>query len=253
MMKRLIITALFLVPALSSAASVSVVLDTMHQSVNTLEATIRYPQGVSIDRVEDGDSVLLIWVKPPVIDNIAHTVTFTGLTPGGFEGVRPVLSLTGDFKESDVSAFSASGVTALLNDGKGTPAKVKLTLVPGVVVADTESPEPFTPVFAESVDIFGGERFISFLTQDKQTGVERYEYAATRFLNPGSTDWQSAESPYIVPQSDYSKTLYIRAVDRAGNSRISSIAGPTRTRSRLEWGILFVLIACVLYFRRRFF
>ena len=253
MMKKLLIAVLLFLPTVSFAATATLMLDTLHQSINTLEAMVHVPAGVNIDSVEDGNSLLLIWLSPPTIDNTAHTVTFTGLTPGGFEGVRPVFSLIGDFKESDISSFYVSDVTALQNDGKGTKVNVKLILSAGDAPSDTESPEPFTPIFGQSADILNGQKFISFLTEDKRSGVDHYEYAATWLLKPSTSDWQKVLSPYVVPKGDYSKTLYIRAVDRVGNVRISSIAGPTRTRTLSLWGILLVLLACVLYFRRRFF
>lgn len=57
---------------------------------------------------------------------------------------------------------------------------------------------------------------ISFSTVDATSGLERYEYAVD------TLDWKPVASPFTLPAlKDGKHTVFVRAIDRAGNTRIS--------------------------------
>ena len=249
-----LLAVFFFAPLFASAATFTIKIDTGASSINTLEATINLPKNVSVTNLNDGGSVLLIWIKPPTYDANAHTITFAGLTPGGFQGVFSLLSFSDDTNSADASSISFAGVTALQNDGKGTPAPVHLSVVSGEIPTDTTPPEAFAPSIGESPDIFNGQFFATFLAQDKGTGISHYDVAYTQFFSPTESDWQQAESPLLLNSHVLSKKIFIRAVDQAGNVRVESIVGPHYYQTLILWFIIIVFFTCVLfYIARRLF
>lgn len=126
---------------------------------------------------------------------------------------------------------------------------MRLSLIPSEVIKDTTPPEPFKPAISSSPDIFGGKYFISFVAQDKGTGIKRYEYASTWFFRPGAGKWLETQSPMVLSRRMLFQEVYIRAVDKSGNYRVMSTAGPYHYAS-LSVGIIILL--CVLLLLRRF-
>jgi hypothetical protein len=248
----LLLLCLFLsAPFFASAATLTVKIDTGAYSINTLEATIILPKNISVTHVDDGNSALLIWIKAPVYDALTNTISFAGITPGGFQGVFSLLSLSGDFSVADLRNVTFSGVNALQNDGKGTAAPVHLSAVSSQTLTDTSAPEIFTPSIGQSSDIFNGQYFIVFLAQDKGTGIEHYDVAYSEFFSPQEKDWQRAESPLLLASNTLSKKIFIRAVDQSGNARVESIVGPHYYQSLVLWSIIIVFFTCVLFYIAR--
>jgi len=77
---------------------------------------------------------------------------------------------------------------ALINDGLGTPASVKvfdfsfsLSAQPKIVtpepvkIQDSDPPEKFQPEIAQGQEIFDGKNFLAFAAKDKGSGIARYE------------------------------------------------------------------------------
>lgn len=236
-------------PISLEAARLVVEIDTGIETINALEGMIKVPSGVSIHDIYTGNSVILIWIAEPTL-NDANTIFFAGLSPGGFRGIYPIFSIEGKWGERDLSRFSFSSISALKNDGSGTAVPVKLRVKSSEVAEDEAPPEPFTPIISASVDIFDGKYFISFLTQDKGTGIERYEKAATWFLKPGRSDWIEAKSPLVLSRAEVFQRIHIRAVDKSGNYMEVSTAAPYHYATLL---IGLIILLCVLLLLRRSF
>ena len=139
-------------------------------------------------------------------------------------------------------------MSALKNDGAGTAVSVKFRLKPSEIAEDSVSPEPFIPIVSSSPDIFEGRRFLSFATQDKGTGIERYDYASTWLLPPGDGDWREAVSPMALYQKMFFQKIYIRAIDKSGNDRTVSTVGPYHYATLL---ISIIILACLFLYLRR--
>lgn len=251
-MKRyLIILILTLLPGLATAATAVLEIDTGLETVNAVEGIVRVPRGAVIEEIQTGRSAILIWIQAPVWDREKGTITFSGFSPGGFSGKQPLFAISGIFEDSDLPLFAFSGVQVLKNDGEGTLVSAALSVRKGEEVdTDTDPPEPFTLLVSRSQDIFEGRPFISFLTQDKGVGVERYEYASSWFGTPGEDEWARAASPMELSRAELFKRIYVRAVDNNGNVRVVSMPGSYRYASML-FGIIIIL--CVLSFLRRSF
>jgi len=227
-------------------------VDTGASSINTIQTTIVLPKNISITHIDTGNSVLVIWIKPPVYDAKTNTISFAGITPGGFQGIFPVISFNTS-ASADINSFSFSGVSALANDGKGTAASVRLSLVSGQAITDTTSPGTFAPSIGRSQDLFNGQYFVSFLAEDKGTGISHYDVAYTNFLSPSESAWQKVESPLLLDSHALSSRIFIRAVDQSGNQRIESIVGPEYYQSLAVWSIIIVFFTCVLFYIARKF
>ncbi len=246
----LIFLSAWCTPFAAHAYSAELFINTGSVGVNALEVTIHIPNGVQIGSLETGGSAILIWLKEPQVGQETNTISFSGISPGGFQGKQAVLSVTGEFQEGDLSRFNYSEVKALKADGRGTLVPATFFFEAKVVAEDLSPPEPFIPAISHSKDFFEDTFFLSFLAQDKGRGVDHYEYASTWFISPSAGAWQGVESPLLLSRLDVFKSIYIRAIDRAGNVREATLPGPYHYAS-LVMGI--IIIICALVLTRRSF
>lgn len=245
MKKYLFILALLFLPAALSAATFTVSAKTGTETVNAVEGTLVLPSNIKVAKISTGGSTVLIWISPPEWDEAQHAISFAGLTPGGFSGTRPLFEL----ELSGGEPRAAGGVLyGYRNDGEGTQIVLEYELAPAAVREDRTWPEPFTPVISSSRDVLGGAKFVSFLAQDKGTGIDHYEYASSWILPPSKSSWKRAVSPQPLSGVELFKSIRIRAYDGAGYYREEAIPGPYR-RIALGAGILLV---CLLFFAKRF-
>jgi len=252
MMKKLIYILLFLslFPANALATEFAVEVDTGRESINALEGKINVPSWLSIENIYFGDSAILIWIEEPLFDEKSKIISFSGITPGGFSGERTIFIFQGHFDQADINGFSFSGTRALKNDGSGTAVPVTFSINKTTISRDQESPDEFKINLASSPEIFEGRKFITFLTQDNGTGVSHYEYASTWLLSPSEKSWVEARSPMVLENKALFQRIHIRAVDKAFNSKVSTISGP-------YWYVTLVsgviILLCVLLYIRRLF
>ena len=194
--------------------------------INAVEGSLTVPAGVT--DVYDASSIVAFWTTPPSIKN--GKVTFSGIIPGGFEGTGVIAWLV---HGSDTTPEGAriDSFTALQNDGMGTSDAVTLESN-GVLTVDTKTvttaedqtpPEPFPVVIVGIPDEDGAMHYAaSFATRDNETGIDRYEVQETRARKPAEDGWRIAESPYVLIDQDRKSTVFVRAIDNAGNVRESS-------------------------------
>lgn len=239
---------LLVVGQTAQAYSAEVLVDTGVETINVLEGTLVLPGDVSVGEIYTGNSAVLFWITKPTLDTETNTISFAGMTPGGFRGKFP-LFLISNIEPRRLFGASFTNVSAYRNDDSGTEVAVRLSLVPAELALDTAPPELFLPIISSSPDIFGGQRFLSFATQDKGTGISRYEYASTWLNSPRGESWVEAEPPLVLSPLDAFKKIHIRAIDKAGNFRAVSTAGPYRYATLLIGTI--ILLCILLYLRRR--
>lgn len=242
--KTLVFVFLFTPPSVL-AASALVQVDTRGAKINAIEGVLVLPDGMNV-RAQTGNSVISLWVEEPhVTDN---TVRFSGITPGGFEGRHPLFTISGAFTPRELENARFDKTIALVNDGAGTRAPVWLSLSPVSFRGDIEPPEDFTPMISSDPSMFGGDYFVVFATQDKNSGISRYE------VREGRWGWfQEAQSPYLLKHQRLDRKLYIKAIDNAGNRRVAVI--PARNSGGWErygfFAILMALLFLIHYVRHR--
>ena len=246
---------------------VSVYLDTRGESINALEGTVIVPASVKISDISYAQSAISFWLEKPYL-NSNKNIYFSGIIPGGFVGDKvPLFSFTvssgilGDVK------LKFNNTKVLLNDGLGTSAKGNAKDYIFLVVSnstgasvteliDTELPELFTPIISHDKNIFDDKFFAVFYTQDKRSGIDHYEIAEERWFKRFSYEklkWSTIESPYILTDQTLSSNLYIKAIDKKGNTRviwISPVNPPFAYNYEFIFAIM-ILIGAILFYSLR--
>ena len=219
-------------------------LNTEGQEINAIELYLRYPKDIlEFFDFSEGGSILKLWVKKPAPDKKNPGVlTLIGGVPNGFAGFGLVGKLVfqvkvkeGGLGKEDVKIEILDNSRVLLNDGKGTEAKLRsiaatLTILPykskiiknqwqAELKQDTTPPEPFEIKLAQDSSVFDGKYFIVFSTYDKESGVDYYEVLETG--DKKQRDWKKGESPYLLQDQSLKSIIKVKAVDKAGNERIS--------------------------------
>ncbi|MSU74906.1 MAG: hypothetical protein EXS55_00090 [Candidatus Magasanikbacteria bacterium] len=206
--------------------------------INALEGTLEADTDRVVPRATSGaNSIITWWVTAPVIQK--RGVVFSGIIPGGFQGVfspyakepEPGKMFSVDFeaREPGSVTFSLSKVSLLSHDGKATvlpvtvvPLTVNIIESQGVApaallrVSDT-TPPSLVAERAEHPMVAGGVKTVVFMGRDTQSGVEYYEVAETRESDAKPGAWKRATSPYILRDQLARHFVAVRAVDSAGN------------------------------------
>jgi hypothetical protein len=252
--------------------TLSVRLDTDEEEcVNTVDATIQYDPSIRAVDVSRGESILSLWVQDPIIDDTSHTITFAGGIPGGYCGRiagdpkltnviaklvfrSPGVSIGASSEDKKASVWFTDTTQVLLNDGLGTRAPLKtqgaelvLLDTPGTEMSDSWSeqvaddlvpPADFSITLADEKEAFSGKYFITFNTQDKQSGIDHYEVMEEPFddfylFRWGRADapWVIATSPYVLEDQSLNSTIRVRAVDKAGNETMAVLVPDVALRS----------------------
>lgn len=235
-------------PFFANAATFTVEVSTGTETINALEGTLSLPRGATVGDIYTGNSIVLIWISEPKYDKETNTITFAGLTPGGFKGRQAVFTI--ETEAGSLSGASFVSLNGYKNDGVGTQVALSASLSPYERLLDKESPEPFVPNFSQSPDLFDGQTFISFSAQDKNSGIDHYEFATTWLFSPSEAAWRTIESPYALSMKEKFQRIHLRAFDKENNLRTVSTAGPNWYLT-LAFGL--IIIACsALYLRRSF-
>jgi len=110
---------------------------------------------------------------------------------------------------------------------------------------NSDPPEDFTPVTASDPNIFGGKYFVSFATQDKGSGIDHYEIS-----EGNKNSFVRVDSPYLLKNQVLDESIYIKAIDRAGNERVVEIPAAHLAQWKKDliiFAILMLLIAIVMF------
>lgn len=90
---------------------------------------------------------------------------------------------------------------------------------------DATDPEEFT---LQVIDI-ENKKYLVFSTTDATSGIDRYEVSETGLDWLGNTKpeqtikWKIAKSPYLLENQNLKSVLKVKAIDKAGNERLSEI------------------------------
>src|SRR3989344_3586500 len=259
--------------------SVSLVLDTKGQSVNTLGATILVDKTrLQIVDVRYWSSIISLWVERPAINSTAGTITFTGGIPGGFSGsAGPILSFGVKARAEGSAAINLKDIKILLNDGKGTELSgatsgilklsiVKAAVKPAVPAGAPEKPkevyvpppdiippENFIPLVSRHPTIGDNKYFVSFFAVDKDSGVSYYEIRESPLiLSLITTKFDTlparGETPYILKGQFWAYKITVRACDQAGNCTDAFVQKPLHPIAAAAI-VLILLILAVLWTR----
>jgi hypothetical protein len=242
---------------------IDLIINTEDEAINAIEGSITFQSDfLKVKEFSDGDSIVNFWLQKPKL-TLNNKISFSGITPGGYIGNKgKVFSIIfQSLKEGEVD-IKFSNLKILLNDGSGTAAQVKTTgmkiKISGgpeasasapIQETDNEPPETFMPEIASSPDIFDGQWFLVFATQDKISGIDHYE------VKEGWGGFNVAESPYLLKNQNLDKKISVKAVDKNGNER--TIVLPAKIsrwyKNYLIWLIIILLMISVYVFIKKFY
>ncbi len=226
--------------------------------INTFSGTLRYAHNkLELLKVSDGGSVVSLWVTHPRGED--GGILFEGLVPGGYAGNGGLL-FTAFFraKTTGAAVVSLENAVFLRNDGTGSAEDISSKALSITIAskasggfverADTNPPEPFI-IQPGSGDLFSGSPYIAFTAADKGSGINRYEVAEQR-VSFMPLRWQRASSPYVLADNYGTSDTYVKAVDNAGNERISAYTRPNLARP-YELLILGILMTVLFIYVKR--
>lgn len=235
---------------------VSIRIDTT-ELVNAVEGQIVFPEGmISVSEIRDGGSSIDFWIERPR-ETQSGRISFSGITPGGLSGTNnEIFSVVFRTREEGSARLSISQARALQHDGFGT--EQALTLKNAIieiragdgrtereVMQDVDLPESFPLAVERDDTLFGNAWFVAFATQDKGSGLSRYEIKEyrlswLRFFLP----WRAAESPMELADQSRKSYVTVRAVDNAGNAQVASVppAYPVAWYERAVYGFIAIVV-----------
>ncbi len=115
---------------------------------------------------------------------------------------------------------------------------------------DNIPPEPFEIEIHQNPLIFEGKYFITFSTNDKQTGIDYYEiHEIPPIWTLKTTKPERAGSPYLLKDQSLKSIIKVRAVDKAGNERVAEHIPPYKItwKDIIPWIILILIIAGIIW------
>ena len=240
---------------LDSRFKMDILMNTQGEKINAIEGSVVFSRDfLEVKEISDGNSIMNFWAQKPKLFS-GNEIVFSGIVPGGYKGGSGKLfSIVFQSLREGNATIGFSGLKALLNDGKGTPAELKIQeyglKISGDIPSlksyipdfrtDIESPETFLPEIASDPNIFKGKWFIVFFTQDKNSGIDHYE------ISEGGGRFSAAESPYLLKNQNLDQKIFVKAVDKNGNERIEFLPPRNPKTPYKNYAILAILILGIL-------
>lgn len=222
--------------------------NTEDEDINALEGKIVWPENLlELKEIRDGNSIINFWIERPRVSN--GEIIFSGIIPGGYLDKKGlILSLVFKSLQAGQGSIEIRDVKALLNDGQGTVVNTATPNLPLVIseqasssqpivveLRDTDKPEIFEPLVVSDPAVFNEKYFLVFAAQDKGSGIDRYEVCE------GEKKCVAAASPYLLQDQSLRHDIFVKAVDRSGNSRLV-VLSPDRVAPWYEKNIIWVII-----------
>lgn len=244
---------------------VGVFLNTEGEPINAVEGSVSFPSSLlAPQEIRNGNSIISFWVEQPFLGQ-DNELRFSGVIPGGYTGSNGYLfSVIFQTQNEGEVVLDMNNGRTLLNDGNGfetsfrsSPIKFKIGSElrgPEVLpLYDPDAPESFTPQIAKDPNLFDGQWFLIFATQDKGSGIGRYEVREQRRWGLFTFEfgiwpakWVTAQSPYVLDDQALKSFVYVKAQDRAGNERVVMVPPQKPQAWYKNYAILVILILAAL-------
>lgn len=240
---------------MDSPFRLSVLLDTEREVINAIEGVLTIPEGLVVDEIRTGRSLITFWIEEPSLPDLDHHIYFSGVTPGGFSMQQA--SVFDVYLHADVAGTFTSAVrdvSVLRHDGTGSTVALSTNVIPFVVterggemlteLMDDEQPEEFSATIVSDPNLYDGKHVLVFSATDKGSGIARY------LIREGWWGmYHEVASPYVLDDQTLRSRIVIRAIDFNGNERrveLSPINPGVWYSSTTSLGVsLVVLVAMV--------
>lgn len=238
------------------------------EPINAVSVAVYVSAELMPDDVSEGNSIINLWIDKPYFDEASRLLTFSGIIPGGFSGknARLLVIKFNAAKNEGIAflGFDKQKTKIYLNTPDGIEdslefSPLSLPIVAGkenlpLITPDKDPPEDFNPEIARDPNIFDGQWFLIFTTQDKGSGIAGYAvHESTRkkeLTRIETKAWIEAESPYLLKDQKLKSYVYVKAVDKAGNERIAVVEPhyPLLWYEKYLIWIIIILIALIGFF-----
>ncbi len=228
-----------------------VYLDTEGQVFNSVDGSIvlsdEHGGNFEIREISLANSVFTMWPRKPSLES-NNTINFIGGVPEGVVGERLLLfkiivkiNQPGIFKATLLEGIS------YLNDGLGTPSTIspKMSEITigapreesqnkweEIISNDNNAPLPFEISLMQDVNLYDGNKFISFETFDKESGISHYE------VREGANPAVRTGTTYVLIDQKNKVDIVVTAYDKAGNFQVSTLKGG----SSINWTSIVVVV-----------
>jgi hypothetical protein len=227
-------------------------IDTQGYSMNAIEGAISYPEDLlDLVDVRTGDSIVSLWLEQ-LQPSQKSPASFSGIIPGGYLSPKgKLVTLVFRTKASGQGSVTVNNLHVVQNTEEGTPlpaSSVPFTFtvsashekVEEAPIADRNPPENFPVQITRDETLYNGQAFAVFAAQDKGSGIASYE------LREGLWGtWQQAESPHQLSDQSLTKKIYVKAIDKNGNARISVGYPEHYTPWYANDAILILVLLCI--------
>jgi hypothetical protein len=208
---------------------VDLMLDPEGQSVNTIRGSVSFASDkVSFVRVEDGKSLVNLWVEKPKLEG--NTIGFAGVISNGFDGVIDpfnqshklpglIIRLIFEAENPGQVDFSTSTFSLNLNDGLGTEIEAP-SANSSVNVGDFSNILKYkasgngTPELEAYItrdpNIYNNKYVLVFKANDKGTGIKSV------MIKEGGSSWKEIESPYLLKDQSRHSNISLQAMNFSG-------------------------------------
>jgi len=236
----------------------SVLIDTTGESINTFKGTLVYPPDIlTVSDIRTANSLINFWVESPT-DNSGE-ITFAGITPGGFNGQQGLLFQVYFIPKKTGSATLVMKDQELFkNDGEGTPLSnitvfartIALKTIPespdyNYISEDNRDPEDFEIIRTRDNSLFDGKWFVTFMSQDKGSGIARYEICERLFSCVSGT------SPHLLEKQTNNYRITIHAFDKNNNKtteRLFSTPFIIKLVGIMSGGVILIFVGIYRFF-----
>jgi hypothetical protein len=242
---------------------VEMALDSENEKINAVSGALVFSEeNLALKAVEDGGSIINFWIDRSVVKEGRATM-FSGITPGGYQGNKGnLLSFVFEAIKPGSAQISLNKGQVLLNDGTGSEANLKISDIKIRIIENSENkpaeiyrpadavpPQDFVIQIVQDARIAENKWMAVFASQDKETGVAYYQVQEAKENKINEQNWQIAESPFVLQDQSRSSYVFVKAVDRNGNFKISTIdprVGFKYERGKI-YGILMIISALILF------
>jgi hypothetical protein len=237
---------------------IEIFLDTEGETVNSIDGSIvlsdEHNGNFEVKDLSTVGSVFSLWPRKPSLEE-SNKIYFVGGIPGGVKGDRLLLFKV-VVKINDEGKFlvKPGKIVVYKNDGLGTeisitkdsssisvgsPNKTPTDRWKEVISNDNIAPEPFSISLIQDVNLFDGKKFVSFETNDRESGISYYE------VKEGNYPVVRTGTTYVLIDQDKNVDVTVTAYDKAGNFQISIL----KEKEGIHWVsiIVSVLVIVLVY------
>ncbi len=233
-----------------------VYLDTEGQVINSIDGSItlsdEHNGNFEIRDLNLVNSAFSMWPRKPSLEE-GHTISFVGGIPGGVNSARVSLfKVVVKINESGDFTITPNKITAYLNDGLATALDITKnisTIAIGgkkteikdkwkeIISNDNNAPAPFNIELLKDINLYDGNKFISFETTDVESGISYYE------VREGNYPPVRAGNSYVLIDQSSDADIIVTAYDKAGNFQVATL----KQKDSINWlGIFVVLLLVIL-------